>query len=351
MNGILGFSRLLQESKLSGEEQGEYINIIQASGERMLNTINDIICIARIESGQMELLLKKTNINEQIEYIYAFFKHEAEQKGLRLLFNNGLPKDAAVITTDKEKLYGILTNLVKNAIKFTKTGTIEFGYEHKGGFLEFYVTDSGIGIPKERQEAIFERFVQADIGDKRAYQGSGLGLSIAKAYVEMLGGKIRLESEKGHGTKFYFTIPYKFEPEKDIAKAESTVNQTGSEIPKLKILIADDDPSSELFLAIAVKKYCREVFKVRNGTDAIEICRNNPDLDLILMDIKMPEMDGYEATRQIREFNKQVVIIAQTAYALTGERDAAIAAGCNDYISKPFSVTALTTMVSKYFKK
>ena len=217
MNGILGFTGLLKEPKLTGEEQQEYISIIEKSGARMLNIINDIVDISKIEAGLMEVNVKESNVNEQIEYIYTFFKPEVEGKGMQLFFKNSLPLKEAIVKTDREKIYAILTNLVKNAIKYTNEGSIEFGYNlveplHATALLEFFVKDTGIGIPKDRQEAVFDRFVQADIGNKRAFQGAGLGLSISKAYVEMLGGKIWVESEEGKGSIFYFTIPYNSEP-------------------------------------------------------------------------------------------------------------------------------------------
>ncbi|MEI8244780.1 MAG: PAS domain S-box protein [Lentisphaerota bacterium] len=348
MNGILGFTGLLKEPRLTGEEQQQYIKIIEQSGDRMLNTINDIINISKIESGQMEISLSGTNVNEQIEYIYSFFKPEVEQKGLQISFKNALPAKEVFIKTDKEKIYGILTNLVNNAIKFTFTGSIELGYEKKGEFLEFYVKDSGIAIPKERQEAIFDRFVQAHAGNRRAFQGAGLGLSISKAYVEMLGGKIRVESEEGKGSVFYFTIPYNPQAENNYDK-DIPANEEEIQIKPLKILIAEDDEKSELLIAITVKRLGEVILKAGTGFEAVEICRNNPDIDLVLMDIEMPGMDGYEATRQIRKFNKNAVIIAQTAYALAGEKEKAIAAGCNDYIAKPFKQTSLMALLKKYF--
>ena len=220
MNGILGFIELLKEKKFTGDEQQEYINIIEQSSERMLNTINDIINISKVESGQMEVSISETNITEQIKYIYNFFKPEAEQKGLKLFVKNALLEREHIINTDGEKFNVILTHLVNNAIKFTHTGFIEFGYEPKGKHLEFSVKDTGIAIPKDKQEVIFERFVQAHTGNNRAFQGAGLGLSISKAYVEMLGGEIWLESEEGKGSVFYFTIPHNAEPEENIVSAD-----------------------------------------------------------------------------------------------------------------------------------
>ncbi|MFA6129062.1 MAG: ATP-binding protein [Bacteroidales bacterium] len=208
MNGILGFAELLKEPDLTGEEQQNYIKIIEKSGARMLNIINNIVDISKIESGLMKVDIQEFNVNEKIDFIYNFFKSEVEGKGLHLSLKQKLPEEKAVTKTDPEKLYSILTNLVKNAIKYTNAGSIVLGYEKIGEFLKFYVKDTGIGIPKERQHAIFERFIQADTTDKNVMQGAGLGLSIAQAYVKMLGGKIWLKSEPGKGSEFYFTIPH-----------------------------------------------------------------------------------------------------------------------------------------------
>lgn len=218
MNGILGFAELLELPDLTGEEQQEYIRIIQNSGKRMLNIVNDIIDISKIESGVMKVKIGESNLNNQMANVYNILKHEAEAKHLMFSYVNEFALNNAYIKSDKEKVYSILTNLVKNAIKYTDAGAIEFGYSLKSGTMEkasellFYVKDTGVGIPKERQVAIFERFIQADIADVHAREGAGLGLSITKAYVEMLGGKIWVESEEGKGSMFYFTIPYIAEP-------------------------------------------------------------------------------------------------------------------------------------------
>jgi PAS domain S-box-containing protein len=228
MNGILGFAELLKKPGLSGETQKAYIKIIERSGGRMLNIINDIINISKIEAGMEELVVQKKNINHHIKDIYWFFKPQTEAKKIKLSYIHSLPANEATLSTDHEKLYAILTNLVKNAIKFTHKGSIEFGYvstvstfqapdemASESPELRFFVKDTGIGIAKDRQEAIFERFIQADIEDKMASQGAGLGLSISKAYVEMLGGKIWLESKEGKGSTFYFTLPYRVEPDSE----------------------------------------------------------------------------------------------------------------------------------------
>jgi signal transduction histidine kinase len=212
MNGIMGFTELLKEPGLTENDRKHFLDIIEQSGERMLNLINDIVNISRIESGQMDVYCSKTDINEQIGYIYSFFKHEAEEKGIQLIVSNRGTNEKIIVYSDKEKIYAILTNLIKNAIKFTKKGSVEFGYEKTDEYIEFFVRDSGIGIHPDYLTAIFERFRRGDERLSRNYQGTGLGLSISKAYVEMLGGRIWVESKQGKGSVFRFTIPVKVAP-------------------------------------------------------------------------------------------------------------------------------------------
>lgn len=348
MNGILGFADLLKEPGLSGESQKEYIQIIEKSGVRMLNIINDIIDISKIESGQMDVTLSDTNVNDQTQYIYTFFKPEVEQKGLQFILKNGLPYKSSIIHTDREKIYAILTNLVKNAIKFTNHGSIEFGYYVKSDKLEFYIRDTGAGIPKEQLSLIFERFRQGNESLSKEYEGSGLGLSISKAYIELLGGKIRVESKVGYGSTFYFTLPFNGEQENNILENDGMVKDVISQMKNLKILVVEDDELSILLLTKVVNLVAKEIVFAVNGVEAVEKCRTNPDIDLVLMDMKMHEMDGFEATRQIRHFNKKVVIIAQTAFTLTGDRERAIEAGCNEYISKPIHKEQLLGLIKKF---
>ncbi len=394
MNGILGFTSLLKEPNLAGEEQQEFIEIIEKSGDRMLNTINDLIDISMIESGQMNVSISGMDINELTKSLFSFFKPEVEEKGMKLILKNSLPAKDSIIKTDQDKLYSILTNLIKNAVKYSLAGQIEFGYILNGSAastsstssaagksgiepvemqqgepgsteqsrstelsysepveLMFYVKDTGLGITKEQQEFIFERFRQGSEFLTRKYEGSGLGLSISKAFVEMLSGKIWVESEKGVGSTFYFTIPYNTgnDQETESKDARYVVKPDHQDV-MLKILIAEDEEYADMHLSILLKNSAKEILHAKNGFETLEICRSYPDIDLILMDIKMTEMDGYEATRQIRQFNKDIIIIAQTAYALTGEREKAIEAGCNDYISKPINKDFLMELIKKYFK-
>ena len=349
MSGILGFTELLKEQDLSNEKQQKFINIIQKSGARLLNIINDIVDISKIEAGLMRVDINESNIEEQIAYIHTFFKPEIEKKGLQFFVENNTNEKDIIIKTDREKLYAILTNLVKNAIKYTNEGLIVLSYERKGKFFEFSVKDTGIGIPKDRQEAIFERFIQADISDKMALQGAGLGLSISKAYVELLGGKIWVESEEGIGSVFYFSIPCNNETEKVFVQDTDAATKADEKAGNIKILIAEDDEPSQMLLSTIVEAYASEIFIANDGLEAVEIYKNNPDIDLILMDIQMPKINGYEATQQIRQLNKKVIIIAQTAYALSFDRQKGINAGCSDYISKPILKDELTALIRKYF--
>jgi CheY-like chemotaxis protein/anti-sigma regulatory factor (Ser/Thr protein kinase) len=356
MNGILGFADLLKTPNLSGEKQKEYIQIIEKGGEWMLNTINNLVNISKIESGLMEVSFSETNVEKQLQFIYIFFKPEAERSGLQLILNSSLTAEESMVITDQEKLYAILTNLVKNALKYSEKGFIEMGCSTQITAetrpvvsLRFYVKDTGIGIAKDRQEAIFERFVQADIADHEARQGSGLGLSIARSYVEMLGGTIGVESEEGKGSNFFFTIPHHSIPSKAIdikTITRSTLSEQNQK--QFTILIAEDDEISEKFLSVTIGKFARTIFRTKTGTETVEICRSHPEIDLILMDIQMPELNGYEATAQIRHFNKNVIIVAQTAFALAGDKEKALAAGCNDYVSKPIKENVINDIIIKY---
>jgi len=351
MNGILGFADLLKKPELSGEQQQKYIEVIEKSGERMLNIINDLIDISKIESGQMGISRGPARINEQIEFVYAFFKPDIKKKGMQISYDIPLSDEKATIITDREKLYAILLNLVRNAIKYSCAGSIDLGYSKKGDFLEFYVKDQGIGIAREKQKEIFDRFVQAETSMSRIYEGAGLGLAISKAYVEMLGGRIWVISELGKGSQFYFTIPY--------ITGERVQNDelNGNSIPddpdtrKLKVLIVEDNEASDMLLTSILEIYGHYLLHAANGTEAVEICRNNPDIDLILMDMKMPKMSGFESARLIRKFNKRIIIIAQTAFAMPSDRDKALDAGCDDYIEKPIRSELLMTKINLHFRK
>ncbi|MDP3312433.1 response regulator [Lutibacter sp.] len=350
MSGILGFSELLKTPDLSPEKQQKYIEIIEKSGNRMLTTINDIMDISKIEAGLMKVSLSDFNINEKMEEIFSFFKLEADKKGLELMLTHKLAVKDEMIKSDREKVYSIITNLVKNAIKFTNTGKIEFGVQLNGDMLHFNVKDTGIGIPINRQAFVFDRFVQADIEDKDVHEGSGLGLSISKSYVEMLQGEISLNSTEGVGSEFKVSIPLEIKEKIDSREIREEKRNPHVINKNLNILIVEDDEISLLYLTEVVSDICTKIYVAKSGIEAIEIFKKIKDIDVVLMDIRLQEMDGLEATRKIREFNKNVTIIAQTAYAQSSDKVKAISAGCNDYISKPINQTELLNLIEKNFQ-
>ena len=368
INGILGFLQLMQEEELKNEEWDEYFKIINKSADRLMKTINDIVEVSQIQLGQRKPSITQVNIGNLTDQVFEYYKLDAYNKGLDFSVNKESDNDC--IESDDEKLKSILSILVENAIKFTNSGSILLGYRLTGiaadgqsgangiglsdvskaspQSLEFYVKDTGIGIPDDKHRIIFDRFMQVDVSNTRHFEGSGLGLSIAKAYVEMLGGMIGVESQPGLGSFFYFTIPYvsKMKLEQPLANEGDNYHESG--LQDLKILVVDDDTSSGHLLSVMVRRYGKEIINVATGKEAIAICKNTPDIDLVLMDIKMPYLDGYEATRQIRQFNENIVIIAQTAYAPSGEREKAMEAGCNDYISKPILKKDLDRLIKRY---
>ncbi|HNQ67358.1 MAG TPA: ATP-binding protein [Bacteroidales bacterium] len=351
MNGIIGFASLLKRPNLTGEKQKEYISLIEKSGMRMLNIINDIIDISKIESGQMQVYFSDTDINSVMENQYAFFLPEATQNGIKLICNNSLTPEESHIKTDSEKLYAILTNLIKNAIKFTKQGSIEFGCQKKGKFVEFYVKDTGKGIPQDQLELIFERFRQASNSHSRGYEGAGLGLSISSAYVTMLGGKIWAESTPDIGTVFHFTISYKKVDSKTIENIKENNSDTTNKIKKgLKIMVVDDSDDAISLLKKFLEPISNQILTTTNGDDALELYKKHSDADVIFMDMKLPGIDGYELTKKIRNLNKDIIIIAQTAYALNEEKQKALNTGCNDYISKPYTEDDILKIMRKWFE-
>jgi len=284
--------------------------------------------------------------------LHNFFSEEAENKGLRLLLATKPTPYPTIIKTDRNKFNSIVSNLIKNAIKYTHAGTISVGYTQTEEAVKFFVSDTGIGIPLNRQKAIFERFVQADIHDTKVFEGAGLGLAITKAYVEMLGGNIWLTSVENEGSHFYFTLPHEdAKSEKKEPYSTPLVSAVSPPFKKLNILIAEDDEVSFLHLKILLKEIAGTINQVRTGTDAIEFFKTHPETHLILMDLKMPEMNGYEATRKIRSLNPTIPIIAQTAYALTGDREKAFDAGCTGYITKPIGKGELFAVMHDVFNQ
>lgn len=346
MNGILGFASLLEEADLTPEEAEHYLNVIQRSGKRMLEIINDLINISKIESGQTELHAVKTNLVELFKEQYDFFIKEAENTNIQLNLDiSGIEIETAWL--DRTKLSQVLTNLIKNALKFTEQGEIRITARTKGEKLYVSVADTGIGIPEEQKAVIFERFRQLSEDVDKPFEGAGLGLSISKAFVELMGGEMSLESVYGEGTEFSFYVV--LNPDKSRKISESSSGHTTLSDKYKKVLVVDDDEGSNLLLTENLKRIGLEnILSATNGRQAVELVRQHPDIMLVLMDVKMPEMDGHEATRIIKSENKDVVVVAQTAYASDQDKNIAMEAGCDDFISKPIGKSRLIEILKEH---
>ncbi len=352
MNGILGFSQLLKESHLTGEEQAEYIDLIYRSGQRMLKLINDLIDISRIEAGETMVQITQTTVNELLRDLKVFFMPQSDTKGLRLQVSTGLPDRDSIIETDSAKLTQILTNLIQNALKFTTEGGIDVGYARQNDMLGFYVSDTGIGIPQDMQVMVFERFHQVNNTLTRNYEGSGLGLSISRAYVAMLGGTIRVESVEGKGSKFSFTLPYKPAHELNLPQQPFPVIEKLPDVVQniTTVLIAEDDVMSSLLLTRSLKAANITMLTAVNGQEAVELVQDHPEIDVVLMDIKMPIMNGFDATKLIKQQRPDLPVIVQSAYTSKEDKEKSKNAGADAFITKPINKTELLQLITKLLK-
>ena len=351
MNGILGFTNMLNSPDLTDAQRKNYIDIVQNSGNQLMRIIDDILEISRLGTQQVKTVEKEICLNDLLLEYFSIFDIKAKENKTPLYLKKRLPDKESIIFTDETKLNKILSNLLENALKFTRTGFIEFGYSQKNNELELYVKDTGIGIQKEKQEIIFERFSQEEKNLEMNVGGLGLGLSIAKGNAELLGGKITLQSEKGVGTTFYITIPYKpvnlvpKENSLDNIKEKSTAKQD-----TYTILIVEDEEINYLYLEILLRKFDLNLKTIhaKHGKEAVEICKENDRINMILMDIKMPIMNGFEATKLIKEFKPNLPIIAQTAYTSEEDREKVFSAGCDDFMSKPINKEILKEIIYKH---
>ncbi|MCF8270532.1 MAG: PAS domain S-box protein [Chlorobium sp.] len=350
MNGILGFSSLLKEPHLTGEEQEEFIGLIEQSGLRMLNIINELIDISRIEAGETVLQIAETSLNSLLHDLYAFFQPVAGKKGLRFGCFPGLSDEESLIETDSSKLNQILSNLIQNALKFTDEGYVDFGYTRQDGVLDLYVIDSGIGIPIARQEEIFDRFRQVDASPTRNFGGTGLGLSISRAFVEMLGGSISVTSIEGRGSEFHFTLPYNRSGSSEIADSDQQFSEKPLSLQDITILVVEDDPSSSILLKTILNGADIMTIHAQNGREAVEQVTMRSDIRMVLMDIKMPVMDGFEATRLIKQIRPGLPVIAQTAFALEEDREKSVAAGFDAFITKPIRNVELMELIERHLE-
>ena len=357
MNGILGFSDLLKSEETTEKERNSYIDIIHQSGKQLLNIINDILDISKIEVGQIQINEEDCSINNMLDELVGLFKTDTvDKKKLKLEIHKDLPDIESIIKTDGVRVRQILTNLINNAIKFTSKGYIEFGYllipaddpsNKTNHYLQFYIKDTGIGIPHSKREIIFDRFRQSDESHTRKFGGAGLGLAISKGFVELLGGHIWHESTEKIGSTFYFTIPYKVGNLERIHKIEAKLNSQ-YEWKNQTVLIVEDDETSFKYLHKILDKTGLKIIRAITGNEAVDICDKIEDIKLVLMDIQLPGINGYEATQKIREFRPDLPIIAQTAHALPEDRQKSIESGCNDYISKPIKRLLLLSKIDHF---
>ncbi|MFB6319684.1 PAS domain S-box protein [Saccharicrinis sp. FJH54] len=348
MNAIVGFASFLLDKDLSRDEISRYSEYIISSGDHLLELINDIIDISKIDAGQIRTTVAAVNITELLKEVEGIFsshmKFKQKEGPVELIAK--IPSKAYTAETDIVRLRQILINLINNALKFTHKGHVEFGMVIKGPDIEFYVKDTGIGIAEKDQQIIFERFRQASDSTEKIYGGTGLGLSIAKAYVELLGGKITLFSEPGNGSTFRFTIPNN--SVETVIAGQAAQSDGFSAFNGEHILVAEDDYISYKYLYEVLSSYDLKVSRAENGEQALKSVLNDPTINLVLMDILMPVMDGLEATRKIREKKITVPVIAQTAFAFESDRERCINAGCDDYLSKPVKEKELVNVLHKY---
>jgi CheY-like chemotaxis protein len=353
MNAIMGFSTLLVDNYNNKPKLEQFSKIINLRCNDLLKIINDILDISAIESGQLPVNSEQCNLDELFTEITAFFKEHQKRIGKQQIgFELQALCDPSenVIVTDKVKLRQIFINLIGNAFKFTNTGKIEGGCKfdaHQN--LVFYVSDTGIGIPPDKQDVIFERFSQLHHDKNFSYGGTGLGLSIVKGLVDLLGGKIWLESELEKGTSFYFSFP--FQIAQSAYQAEVSIDENLEyHFPDKTILVVEDDIFNAVYIKEILSDTGLKIINTEYGYEAVRIATSQSP-DLVLMDIRLPDMSGYEAIRQIRKQKPYLKIIAQTAYAAHDDKQKAFDAGCNDYISKPLKRELLLSMINKHLSK
>ena len=340
LNAIIGFSNILAAAEEEQEKQ-EYINIIESNNTLLLQLISDILDLSKIEAGTLEFCYSNVELNDIISEIESVTRYRTESNGIQLIVQKGLP--SCLIRTEKNRLMQVLNNLLNNASKFTSQGSITFGYKLCDKELYFYVKDTGCGIPADKVNSIFGRFVKLN----SFVQGTGLGLSICQTIVEHMGGRIGVESEEGKGSTFWFTIPY--QPAAAENKKEEEHQLISVQKDKLTILIAEDNESNyRLFQSILKREY--NLVHAWDGKEAVNLYKLHTP-QIILMDVNMPVMDGYEATREIRKLSLDVPIIAVTAFAYASDEQRAMENGFDGYMAKPISAPQLRQQIAAILQK
>lgn len=348
MNAILGFSELI-ENEPDNEKRLYYGSIIKNSGDSLLKLINDIIDLSKIEAGDLQVTYSEFNIHVLFDEIKDIYTIELLKRGKSDVKLSCWPPDGEMMVfSDRVRVKQVICNLLNNAMKFTTQGSIKVECLLRDKELLFSVSDTGAGIPEEDQQRVFDRFTKFNYQGLNA-EGTGIGLSIVQKLVLLLKGNIWFKSVWGEGSVFYFTIPYVIP-----VSLWKPVIENQEKMPQIKIhsgleiLIVEDDKTSFLLLKEILRPLSLVIHHVTNGDEAVNFAKDNPPVSLILMDIELPSIDGLEASREIKKINSQIPIIAQTAYAMTGDREKALQAGCDEYITKPLNSKSLLTLVNKY---
>ncbi|MBU8893468.1 MAG: response regulator [Bacteroidales bacterium] len=356
MNAILGFTELITmpDSEVTPEEKENFIKLINNSANNLLQLIDDIIDISKIEAEQLKIIKKDCALNSTLKDIWQSFleirKHKGKEK-VDIRLNESALEQNIFIKTDPLRLNQVLTNLIDNALKFTEDGFIEFGYEIQNGKqLLFYVKDTGVGMDQKKKDFVFDRFIKLEDNSSRLYRGAGLGLAICKSLVELLNGKIWVESAPNIGSTFYFTLPFDQVHASENSMKIVDVNEIYNWHDKT-ILVAEDEPANYIYIEEVLKITKAKILKAVNGKEAVDMISNNSNIDIIIMDIKMPVMDGYEATRRIKSLRKDIPIISQSAYAMPGDIDKGLESGMNDYLIKPVKPKVLLSILNKHLNQ
>ncbi|TAL79765.1 MAG: response regulator, partial [Bacteroidetes bacterium] len=347
LNGILGFAEIISQTNLSDVDKKDSLSMLHESSDRLLNTITNYMDISLITSGSLSVYNKDFPPGQILKKMFDFYESMSANKNLKLILDLPEHSDDISVNSDPELIRKIISHLINNAVKFTEKGSIRYGYSINESNIEFYVKDTGIGIGKDSLDNIFDRFVKEDRGPLRITEGSGLGLSIAKGMIERIGGIIRVESELGTGSCFSFSIPLINTP--DSSKFYPSDRVPGTFQKNILILVAEDDDTNFFYIkAILTREIQATILHAVNGRQAIDLYKANPGIHLILMDIKMPDVDGFEATREIKKLNPDIPIIAITAYAMLGDEDKILSAGCDGYLSKPISKKSLLEKIGEF---
>jgi len=352
LNSVIGFSNLLLSDDISQEMKEEYVEHINHNSEKLLQIIGDIIDLSRLESSQIEISYEETSVSEIVNEVVEEARKEIRrnEKSITLNVQNQFQDNCDLIFTDRVWLKRVLSHIMDNAVKFTLDGSIVFSYLKENEDLVFSVKDTGIGIGKENLVNIFEEFRQEIEGHHRPFEGLGIGLTLAKEVIDRMGGKISVESEKGIGSEFRFSIPYR-PAGSTKARVKSMATEQDSKLlnwSSKKCLIVDDNKDVLIYLARILTDTKIEVLKARSGLEAIKTINEVPDLDIVILDMQMPEMNGIEVTKEIRKINKKIPIIAQTAFIFEDDKDIILQAGCDACLIKPIRKEHLLTMMSSF---